>query len=158
MRWPIRKRIGGAGGTTVVALGIADDGATIHWAGDSRAYLIRDGALRLLSHDHSLVQEMLDAGAINIEQAAHHPHANVITSALGTSAEPRIDSAKLTLESGDRLLLCSDGLSRSLSERDVIGDTTMDGLADRLLTNALQRDGSDNISLIIVSANVLPIA
>lgn len=146
----IRDRTGGQGGTTVVALQIMGMTATLSWAGDSRAYLIRDGALRLLTHDHSVVQQLIDAGVITPEQAQHHPHANVITNALGTSTEVRIDTAEVDLNSGDRILLCSDGLSRSLSERDVAGDCALDPLADRMLTNALQRDGGDNISLILV--------
>lgn len=146
----IREQTGGQGGTTVVALQIIGTTATLSWAGDSRAYLIRDGALRLLTHDHSVVQQLIDAGVITPEQAQHHPHANVITNALGTSTEVRIDTAEVDLNSGDRILLCSDGLSRSLSERDVAGDCALDQLADRMLTNALQRDGGDNISLILV--------
>ncbi len=146
----IREQTGGQGGTTVVALQIIGTTATLSWAGDSRAYLIRDGALRLLTHDHSVVQQLIDAGVITPEQALHHPHANVITNALGTSTEVQIDTSAIELMSGDRILLCSDGLSRSLSERDVSGDCALDPLADRLLTNALQRDGHDNISLILV--------
>lgn len=146
----IREQTGGQGGTTVVALQIIGTTATLSWAGDSRAYLIRDGALRLLTHDHSVVQQLIDAGMITPEQALHHPHANVITNALGTSVEVRIDTNAIQLMSGDRILLCSDGLSRSLSERDVAGECALDPLADRMLTNALQRDGHDNISLILV--------
>jgi len=146
----IRAQTDGQGGTTVVSLRIDNAVATLSWAGDSRAYLIRDGELRLLTHDHSVVQQLVDAGVITAEQALHHPHANVITNALGTSAEVRIDTAEVNLIAGDRILLCSDGLSRSLSERDVVGDCGLDPLADRMLTNALQRDGQDNISLILV--------
>ncbi len=146
----IREKTGGQGGTTVVALQIEREVATLSWAGDSRAYLIRDGQLKLLTHDHSVVQQLVDAGVISEEQALHHPHANVITNALGTSSEMRVDTVSATLAPGDRILLCSDGLSRSLSERDVIGDITLDQLADRMLTNALQRDGQDNITLVLV--------
>lgn len=146
----IREQTGGQGGTTVVALRIMDTTATLSWAGDSRAYLIRDGRLGLLTHDHSVVQQLIDAGVISAEQALHHPHANVITNALGISTDVRIDSNTVELMPYDRLLLCSDGLSRSLSERDVTGDCELEALADRMLTNALQRDGQDNISLILV--------
>lgn len=146
----IRAQTEGQGGTTVVALQVAERVATLSWAGDSRAYLIRDGELRLLTHDHSVVQQLVDAGVITTDQALHHPHANVITNALGTSAEVRIDTVTVDLIPHDRILLCSDGLSRSLSDRDVAGDCGLDPLADRMLTNALQRDGQDNISLILV--------
>lgn len=138
-------------GTTVVALHADGASATLIWAGDSRAYLIRDGEVRQLTRDHSLVQEMVDAGLLNDEQAANHPRANVITRALGIGADLDIDRTSLTLRPGDRILLCSDGLSRSLDRRDFRSDLTLDAQADRLLTNALQRDGSDNVSLVLIA-------
>lgn len=145
----LRTRIAGEGGTTLVALSRGDAGVEIHWAGDSRAYLIRAGGLRQLTRDHSVVQRLLDAGLIDEAGANAHPQANVITSALGM-ADPVIDMLTPTIRSGDRLLLCSDGLSRSLGDRDATGDLPLDALADRLMTSALQRDGSDNISLVLI--------
>lgn len=146
----LRTSIGGEGGTTLVALSSGDAGAEIHWAGDSRAYLIRSGGLRQLTRDHSVVQRLLDAGLIDEAGAKAHPQASVITSALGMAAEPVIDTLTPTIRSGDRVLLCSDGLSRSLGDRDATGDLPLDALADRLMTSALQRDGSDNISLVLI--------
>ena len=146
----IRRTTEGESGTTLVALHIDGDLATLHWAGDSRAYLVRGDALTPLTRDHSLVQQMVDAGALSPEQAAHHPRANVITSALGIGDAMTVDRTETRLRAGDRLLLCSDGLSRSLCDRDVRSDDSIEMLADRLLTNALQRDGSDNISLVLI--------
>lgn len=142
---------GGQSGTTAVVLHAVGDRAQLFWAGDSRAYLIRGGALKLLTRDHSVVQQLVDSGALTAEQAAHHPHANVITSALGVGETVTIDRALHRLIPGDRLLLCSDGLSRSLCDRDVANADPLDAQADRLLTNALQRDGGDNISFALIA-------
>lgn len=140
----------GQSGTTAVVLHVNGDGARLCWAGDSRAYLIRGGALKLLTRDHSVVQQLVDAGALTPEQAAHHPRANVITNALGVGETLTIDRALHRLAPGDRLLLCSDGLSRSLCDRDVANADPLETQADRLLTNALQRDGGDNISFALI--------
>ena len=141
---------GGRGGTTAMVLHAHGDRADLYWAGDSRAYLIRRGALRLLTRDHSVVQQLVDAGALTPEQAAHHPRANVITNALGVGEELKVDRTSHRVLQGDRLLLCSDGLSRSLCDRDVANADPLEAQAGRLLTNALQRDGGDNISFALV--------
>lgn len=141
---------GGKGGTTLVAMVAAGGEAHICWAGDSRAYLIRTGALRQLTRDHSLVQQLLDAGLIDAPAARTHPQANVVTSALGTGVPPLIESITIPIAPGDRVLLCSDGLSRSLSEDKVAGDVALPVLADGLIAAAMERDGSDNASLVLV--------
>jgi serine/threonine protein phosphatase PrpC len=141
----------GTSGATIVAMTVLGLRATICWAGDSRAYRIRDGIAERLTRDHSLVQELVDAGVLAESAAERHPRANVVTRALGVAPAVEIDVAAVHLATGDRLLLCSDGISRSLHPRDF---TTMpvaiDACADRLLANALQRDGSDNATLILV--------
>lgn len=142
---------GGESGTTVVLFRLTHAAATLHWAGDSRAYRIRGGSLHPLTRDHSVVQQMVDAGALTPEQAAHHPRANVITNAVGIAETLSVEQVAVTVQLGDRLLLCSDGLSRSLCDRDVARDEGVEEMADRLLTNALQRDGSDNISLVLIA-------
>ena len=138
----------GAGATVVAAM---IDGATAHiaWAGDSRAYRLRNGGLDLLTHDHSLVQELVDAGLLPADRAESHPQSHVVTRALGVDDDPRLQTVSVGVKPGDRLLLCSDGLSRSLKASDAAGDT-IDTLADRMLANALARDGSDNVSLVLV--------
>lgn len=146
----IMKHSGGKSGTTIVVLRIDEHRVQIWWAGDSRAYLIRDGQMELLTRDHSLVQELVEAGEIAADQADTHPRAHIITRALGTGADVDIDRTELNLLPGDLLLLCSDGLSRSLVSDDLGLWEHIDGLADRLMNNALQRDGSDNISLVLV--------
>ena len=141
---------GGKGGTTLVAMVAARGEAHICWAGDSRAYLICTGRLRQLTHDHSLVQQLLDAGLIDAPAARTHPQANVVTSALGTGVPPLIESITIPIAPGDQVLLCSDGLSRSLKEDEVAGDAALPVLADRLIAAAMERDGSDNASLVLV--------
>ncbi|HVF93663.1 MAG TPA: protein phosphatase 2C domain-containing protein [Sphingomonas sp.] len=141
----------GTSGATIVVLGLDLRRATIAWAGDSRAYRIRDGAARQLTHDHSLVQEMVDAGVLSASGAERHPRANVVTRALGVAPGVQIDVATADVVPGDRLLLCSDGISRSLDARDFTTmPTNIDACADRLLANALQRDGSDNATLVLI--------
>ncbi|WP_445192084.1 PP2C family protein-serine/threonine phosphatase [Sphingomonas sp. Tas61C01] len=141
----------GTSGATIVAITVIDDRATICWAGDSRAYRIRAGMAERLTRDHSLVQELVDAGVLAEAAAERHPRANVVTRALGVAATVEIDVAAVTLVPGDRLLLCSDGISRSLHPRDFATmPVAIDACADRLLANALQRDGSDNATLILV--------
>lgn len=141
----------GTSGATIVAMALDGVTATICWAGDSRAYRIRHGTAEPLTHDHSLVQEMIDAGVLSERAAERHPHANVVTRALGVAASVDLDVTTATLRPGDRILLCSDGISRSLDARDFTmmpGD--IDACADRLLGNALQRDGSDNATLVVI--------
>ena len=146
----IVQRGGGKSGTTIVVLRISGGRADIWWAGDSRAYLVRDRRLRLLTRDHSLVQELVEAGEIAAHQAAGHPRANVVTRALGTRDQVDVDRCELPLEPGDLLLVCSDGLSRSLASDDFGAGEPLEALADRLLNSALDRDGRDNISFVIV--------
>ena len=140
-----------SGATVVIAL-IEGSEATIFWAGDSRAYLMRGGRAEQLTHDHSVVQEMIDAGILTEAAADRHPQANVVTRALGVAPAVALDSVTMRLQPNDRLLLCSDGVSRSLYPRDfatmpeAIGD-----MADRFLENALQRDGGDNATLVVIA-------
>src|SRR5690606_8090740 len=138
--------------TTMVMLTTGQGVATIRWAGDSRASLIPNGRPELLTRDHSLVQELVEAGLVTLDKAATHPKANVITRALGTSAHVTVEALSLALEANDRVLLCSDGLSRSLEDRDVAERCDIEPLAERLLQNGLQRAASVNTSLVIVEA------
>ncbi len=141
---------GGRSGATIVAAYVKDTAATIMWAGDSRAYHVRGPAVRQVSRDHSLVQDLIDRGLLDPAAAEGHPHANVITRAIGVAAELTIDTERLDLALGDRLMLCSDGVSRSLDLDDLARPGPIGVLADRLLAAALERDGSDNASLVLI--------
>ncbi len=143
-------------GTTLTVLWEGDNEVFIGHIGDSRAYLLRDGSLKQITRDHSLVQEMLSQGLITREEALVHPYRNVITRAVGT--DPYVESDCLTLEknNGDIWLLCSDGLSNFVSdvemERTLITQD-LETAADSLLLTALQNGGRDNISLLIAEVS-----
>ena len=142
----------GTSGATVVVVLIEGGTATICWAGDSRAYRFGGGQGAALTRDHSVVQDMIDAGLLTEAAAQRHPQANVVTRALGVAPIVAIDSVRITLAADDRLLLCSDGVSRSIDPRDFrTMPATPEGMADRLLGNALQRDGGDNATLIVIA-------
>lgn len=137
-------------GTTIVAAQIANGLIDLFWAGDSRAYRIRDGALHLLTRDHSVVQQMVDAGALTPGAAARHPQSNVITRALGVEDKVLIDHLTLPILPGDRILLCSDGVSRSLGDSPPAAGS-FETLARNFLDDALALDGSDNASLVLIA-------
>jgi serine/threonine protein phosphatase PrpC len=141
---------GGTIGSTVVVLHIAGDQGTLFWAGDSRAYHAAQGVWAQVTRDHSVVQELLDAGLVDGDQARRHPKAHIITRALGITQDIDIAQEVRTVSPGDRLLLCSDGLTRMLDTQDFTRATGIEAGADALLGEALHRDGSDNISLVLV--------
>jgi serine/threonine protein phosphatase PrpC len=139
-------------GSTVVALHIDGPRGTVLWAGDSRAYRLRAGLMERLTRDHSVVQELVDAGALRPELADRHPEAHIITRALGTAPHVEIDRRDLDVRDGDLFLLCSDGLSRGCLDGTLsaaLGGSIRD-MADRLLARALEAGGNDNISLLLV--------
>ncbi|HEX5258688.1 MAG TPA: protein phosphatase 2C domain-containing protein [Sphingomicrobium sp.] len=143
-------------GTTVVGLAIASDSFRCFWLGDSRAYRFRDGGLSRLTRDHSLVQDLVDAGMLTPEQAETHENANLITRAVGVAEtiEPEVVSGDA--EPGDRFLLASDGLTRLVPDPELAGElraARLDQAADRLMEMALARGAPDNVSLIIVGVD-----
>jgi serine/threonine protein phosphatase Stp1 len=139
--------------TTIVALLAHRNHFACLWAGDSRAYLLRGGVLRQVSHDHSLVQELVDAGAISAREALVHPRANVITRAVGADS-PALELDKTTdrLRPGDRFLLCSDGLSKIVPEDEIADLLAADrhSPAQRLVEAALARHADDNVTAVTV--------
>jgi protein phosphatase/serine/threonine-protein phosphatase Stp1 len=139
--------------TTIVALLAHRDYFACLWAGDSRAYLLRGERLTLVSHDHSLVQELVDAGALRPEEALHHPRANVITRAVGADfATLELDKKTDRLRPGDRFLLCSDGLSKILPEDEITRLLAAeDGSpAESLIAAALDRRADDNVTAVTI--------
>ena len=139
-------------GTTLTVLWETEDYLLLGHVGDSRAYLLRHGALKQISEDHSLVGEMLRNGLLTEEQARTHPYRNIITRALGTDAEIEADILRLDKQAGDRYLLCSDGLYEYAPQEEIgriLAHPFMEEAADRFLSLALERGGKDNISLVI---------
>jgi serine/threonine protein phosphatase Stp1 len=140
--------------STFVGLIIRDGHFACLWAGDSRAYLLRHGTLAQISHDHSLVQELVDSGHLAPEDAETHPHANIITRAVGADADVlELDKVIGETEPGDRFLLCSDGLTKTLSDPEITALLLRNGEAspaDRLIAAALAQDVNDNVTALVV--------
>jgi protein phosphatase/serine/threonine-protein phosphatase Stp1 len=140
--------------STFVCLILRDHHFACLWAGDSRAYLLRRGALTQISRDHSLVQELVDAGNLAPEDAEHHPHANIITRAVGADSEHlELDKIVGTAEVGDRFLLCSDGLSKTLSGDEMAALLgAPDGVPppELLIAAALAHRVTDNVTAVVI--------
>jgi protein phosphatase len=143
-------------GTTLTAVVVDDGTAVLGHVGDSRAYLMRDGSVTQLTDDHSLVEQLVREGRLSPEEALTHPQRAIITRALGVDAEVEVDTYRVDLKPGDRLLLCSDGLTNMLSD-DTIAVTLRryadpQQAADTLVDMANQAGGDDNITVVVVDA------
>jgi serine/threonine protein phosphatase PrpC len=139
-------------GTTVVGLAIADGHFRCFWAGDSRAYRIRHGQIRRLSRDHSLVQDLVDAGMLNSADAEKHESANVITRADGVSEELEVDSSTGGAASGDIFVLASDGITRVVGDDELLEELangSLEAAADKVVELVLARGAPDNLSMVI---------
>jgi protein phosphatase len=140
-------------GTTVVALVTRGGETVIGNVGDSRAYLLRKGALTLLTEDHSLVQEEIRAGTLSVARARTVGYRNVITRAIGMDSEVSPDLVTLEPAPGDRVLLCSDGLNTMLEDSEIeplLGMGTIEEAARHLVDRANEAGGDDNITVLIV--------
>lgn len=145
-------------GTTVTGVALSEIDDDLAWMvfniGDSRVYLYSDGELRQLTVDHSVVQELIDAGLITKEQAEHHPDSNVITRAVGFHEKPVPDYSTMPLVAGQRILICSDGLTKELTDfgiRHYLSTTpTAERAANELVTAALANGGRDNVTVVVV--------
>jgi serine/threonine protein phosphatase PrpC len=140
-------------GTTAVALLLDREGFACLWVGDSRIYRARRGALRQLTRDHSLVQQLVDLGEISAAEARDHPNANVITRAVGSADRLEIDSVEGDTQAGDAFLLASDGLTRLAQDQEMLDCLEAERLedsADRLLDLCLERGAPDNVSFVLV--------
>ncbi len=140
-------------GTTLTAMLWSDDQIALCHIGDSRAYLLRDGELRQITHDHTLVQSLVDEGRLTPEAAANHPKRSLVLRALQSSVPANPDLTMLTARAGDRYLLCSDGLSDVVTN-DTIGKTLadlpdLDEAVARLIDLAIRAGGPDNITCVL---------
>lgn len=141
-------------GTTMTALYLPGDGhGYCCHVGDSRLYLFRDGKLEQLTHDHTLVADLLEQGKITEEEAFVHPQRHILLQALGVEETVQADFFSFSLQECDRLLLCSDGLSDMLRAAEIsqlIGCSDLKQAADKLLEQSLDNGGRDNVSLILI--------
>lgn len=143
-------------GATVVASLLDDETArlTVAHVGDSRAYVMRAGELRLVTSDHSWVHEQVVAGLLSEEAARNHPLKNVVTRALGGSQEPDVDIVEHDLERDDLLLLCSDGLNTMLPDEDIasilLRCNSLEEASRELIDEANRRGGIDNITVVLL--------
>ena len=145
-------------GTTVVAAcllaGPTGDQLVVLNVGDSRAYRFREGAVRQVTDDHSLAAEMVRGGEITLEEAATHPQRHVITRALGIEGEVTPDTFPIAIREGDRVLLCSDGLTNEVDDEEIarVLATVADpqDAADELVSRANAHGGADNISVVVI--------
>ena len=140
-------------GTTAVAVFVKDSTAVIAHVGDSRIYLV-NGEIKQLTRDHSVVQSLIESGKITPEDAKVHPRKNVITRALGAEEDVAVDSDCLNLSNGDTLLLCSDGLTNFLDDKDILTvfqNNDISAVAERLVEEANKNGGGDNITVVTVT-------
>ena len=140
-------------GTTLVVCVV--DGETAHVAhvGDSRCYLYREGRLARLTRDHTVVQQEVDAGRLTPELARIVPHKNILTKSVGFHGPVDPDTSTRHVEAGDLFVLCSDGLTDPLEDKEIeslCGRTHIEDLAQTLLDEALRRGGDDNVTVVVV--------
>ena len=149
-----RAEVLGPMGATVVALMIEGRTAHVAWAGDSRAYLLRGGSIAPLTRDHSVVQELIDRGALAPGAAAEHPDAHVVTRAVGAGPGIEVDLVAVPLADGDRIVLCSDGLSGCLPAERIAAllgvAPTAEAACRALVAGALEAGAPDNVSVVVV--------
>ena len=140
-------------GTTLVAAVCCGDRAVVINVGDSRCYRLSHGVLTQVTKDHSLVQDMVDRGDITREESRTHPHKNLITRAVGTMSTVETDLFTVPMETGDLLLLASDGLTNVVTDREIEDELRATDSArasgERLLDCALRRGAPDNVTLVL---------
>ena len=151
-------------GTTLTGVFFALIDGDAHWVslniGDSRVYLLREGALSQVTTDHSVVQELITAGRLSPEEAEGHPYSNVITRAVGVSEALPPDYREFSVRDGDRFVICSDGLTKELTDYGIqhfLGlNPTPDAAVDAMLGAALENGGRDNVTIIVVDVRRIP--
>ncbi|MBM7867013.1 Stp1/IreP family PP2C-type Ser/Thr phosphatase [Heliobacterium gestii] len=148
-------------GTTLTAAHLAASTLTVAHVGDSRAYLLHNGQVRLLTRDHSLVEEMVRLGKITEAEAQAHPQRNIITRALGTRDDVQVDVAAVPWTPRDLLILCTDGLTNMVTADEInrlfdpnapfpYRREALEQVADAMMNLALERGGYDNVTFLII--------
>ena len=139
-------------GSTVVGLAIANGQFRCFWAGDSRGYRLRDRQIVQLTRDHSLVQDLVDSGMLQPDEAVDHPNSNIITRAVGVAEELKVDTVSGDVQRGDQFLLATDGVTRLITDEELALELSSNRPADaarKLIEVVLSRGAPDNASLII---------
>ena len=141
-------------GTTVTAVEIDGSNVRLAHVGDSRAYLLRDGELRMLTEDHTLVQQMVEEGKITAAEAHEHPQRNILTRVVGVDPDVEVDEHTVDTREGDRLLLCTDGLTAMMRDESVhellAKSEDPQQAADDLVAAANRAGGLDNITVVVI--------
>lgn len=141
-------------GCTVTSVLIEKNKMAVAHVGDSRAYVLRQGTLVRVTHDHSYVEELVDSGQITADEARTHPSRSIITRALGSDPDMYADHFSLEVNDGDRVILCSDGLSSMISDAEIealaVSSATPQQAADNLVAAALTAGGADNVTVVVV--------
>jgi len=155
LRHQARDKGVGTMGATVACLVSFQGKALATWCGDCRIYRFRHRPpIRLVTHDHTLVQQLVDGGGLRPEEAENHPESHVLTRAVGAADQLELDFQQLDLQRGDRFLLCSDGLSRSVPEFEIEAACHSEGgphrICARLLERALDAGAPDNVTISVV--------
>ena len=142
-------------GTTVVAALLREEVLAIAHVGDSRLYLVRNGTIQALTTDHSWVAEQILQGVITEEEAERSPRRNIVTKALGVESSVDVELTEVPVRAGDMLLLCSDGLTRGVSPKDILhilsGSEDLPTMSDRLIVMANDAGGDDNTTLVVLA-------
>lgn len=142
-------------GTTLVAAVVADRHAYLVNVGDSRAYHIGGGAITKITRDHSVVEDMLLMGEITPEQAMNHPSRNLITKAIGTERYISGDVFECSIEQGEKILLCSDGLTNLLAEQELFAciddGSDLKDICTSLVKMAIDRGAPDNVTVVLIN-------
>jgi protein phosphatase len=141
-------------GTTCTVLVVIDHDVYYAHVGDSRAYIQKGGSIMQITEDHTYVQQLVNSGDITAAEAAVHPKRNILTNAMGTKADLRIDTGKCkySFEKDDRLLLCSDGLYDYLNDEElnkILAENSLKNAAGNMIAMAKQRGGHDNITVVL---------
>ncbi len=141
-------------GSTIVGAVIHDGHIVIYWAGDSRAYLLRQGKLRQLTDDHTVIHEMLQSGQISADEAKTHPDRNVITRAVGSHPKLYVDFLMQPVEENDLFLICSDGIEKEITDEELEKMlrqyTNLEDSGKRILDETLSRGARDNVSFVLI--------
>jgi serine/threonine protein phosphatase PrpC len=143
-------------GSTIVLMLAYDKYCLYAWAGDSRLYRLRNKELRQMTTDHSQVEVYVEQGLISREEAAVHPHGNMITRAIGAAEDLYLDMDIQEMQSGDRYLLCSDGLTKHTNDlefQDMLQSGTPEECCQKMIEQTLERGAGDNVTVIIVDVD-----